>query len=124
MTVYEGLLKLQPMEPYDFAQLTLGLARQYRSAEMVAELEGHLNSELSPERVAILEGMLQEKFESHIAAFGINKWYRFEPLTEDPAELEKLNRMLFEKNISRQDLALILFNLRIRPGFGKKDFGI
>lgn len=121
MTVYEGLLKLQPMEAYDFAQFILGLARQYKSA---AELEGHLNSELSPERVAILEGMLQEKFESHIAAFGINKWYRFEPLTEDPAELEKLNRMLFEKNISRQDLALILFNLRIRPGFGKKDFGI
>lgn len=124
MTVYEGLLKLQPMEPYYFARCILDMARQYKSAEAVAELEEHLNSELSPEDVEVVEKTLQEKYKSHIAAFGINKWYRFEPLTEDPAELEKLNRMLFEKNISRRDLALILFNLRIRPGFGKKDFGI
>ena len=29
-----------------------------------------------------------------------------------------------EPGLSRQDLAVILFGLRVRPEFGKKDFGI
>ncbi len=49
---------------------------------------------------------------------------RFELLTDNEAEKECLERILAEKNLSRQDLAIILFGLRVLPGFGKKDFGI
>lgn len=58
MTVYEGLLKVQPMETYDFAHIIFDMARLYKSA---AAIEEHLNSELSPENVEIVERALQEK---------------------------------------------------------------
>ncbi len=51
-------------------------------------------------------------------------WRRFEPLTEDEAEESRLERLVTEKSLSRQDLAVILFGLRVRSGFGKEDFGI
>lgn len=51
-------------------------------------------------------------------------WRRFELLTEDEQERIRLERVLDERNLSRQDLAVILFGLRVRPEFGKKDFGI
>lgn len=51
-------------------------------------------------------------------------WRRLELTTDDETEKERLERLVKEKNLSRQDLAVILFGLRVRPGFGKKDFGI
>lgn len=52
------------------------------------------------------------------------EWRRFELLTENEAEENRLERLLAEKNLTRQDLAIILFSLRVRPEFGKKDFDI
>lgn len=52
------------------------------------------------------------------------EWRRFELLTESEAERERLERILEERNLSRQDLAIILFGLRVRPEFGKEHFGI
>ncbi len=51
-------------------------------------------------------------------------WRRFELLAEDEAERIRLEGVLTKHGLSRQDLAVILFGLRVRPGFGKKDFGI
>lgn len=52
------------------------------------------------------------------------EWRRFERLTVSGAERERLERVIEEHGLSRQDLAVILFGLRVRPEFGKKDFGI
>ena len=54
----------------------------------------------------------------------LTEYRRFELLTDNEAEKERLERVIAEKNLSRQDLAIILFGLRVQPGFGKKDFGI
>lgn len=51
-------------------------------------------------------------------------WRRFELLAVDETERARLERVIAEHGLSRQDLAIILFGLRVRPGFGKKDFGI
>lgn len=60
--------------------------------------------------------------------FGSSKepmmWRRFELLAEDEAERIRLEGVLTKHGLSRQDLAVILFGLRVQPGFGKKDFGI
>lgn len=53
-----------------------------------------------------------------------NEWWRFEDITENEAERSRMERVIEERCLSRQDLAIILFGLRVRPGFGKKDFGI
>lgn len=52
------------------------------------------------------------------------EWRRFELLAETDGERERLEKILDGHSLSRQDLAVILFGLRVRPGFGKKDFGI
>lgn len=52
------------------------------------------------------------------------EWRRFELLTESEAERERLERVLEERKLSRRDLAIILFGLRVRPEFGKEHFGI
>lgn len=52
------------------------------------------------------------------------EWRRFESLTETEAERERLERVLDEHQLFRQDLAIILSGLRIRPEFGKEHFGI
>ncbi len=52
------------------------------------------------------------------------EWLRFELLAETGAEKEHLERVLGEHGLSRQDLTVILFGLRVRPGFSKEDFGI
>ncbi len=49
---------------------------------------------------------------------------RFEILTENEVEKSRLERLIAEKSLSRQDLAVILFGLRVLPEFGKEDFGI
>jgi hypothetical protein len=49
---------------------------------------------------------------------------RFEVTTTDDAKKERLETLIKSKNLTREDLALILFNLRIRPGFSRQDFGI
>lgn len=54
----------------------------------------------------------------------VMEWRRFELLTESEEERERLERILEEHNLSRQDLAIILFGLRVRPEFGKEHFGI
>ncbi len=52
------------------------------------------------------------------------EWRRFELLTESEAERDRLEKLLEEHNLSRRDLAIILFGLRVRPEFGKENFGI
>lgn len=52
------------------------------------------------------------------------QWRRFEVITEDDEELAEMEKLLDRKGINRQELALILFCLRVRPGFSRKDFGI
>lgn len=52
------------------------------------------------------------------------KLYRFELLTESEAERERLEKVIKKHNLSRRDLAIILFGLRVRPEFGKEHFGI
>lgn len=52
------------------------------------------------------------------------EWRRFELLTEDEQERVRLEEVLRKNGLSRQDLAVILFGLRVRSGFGKADFGI
>lgn len=49
---------------------------------------------------------------------------RFELMTEDKEDIAELKRVISEKGLSRNDLAIILFNLRVRPGFSRSDFGI
>lgn len=51
-------------------------------------------------------------------------WRRFELTTENEEEEKELERVLEEKHLSRKDLAVILFGLRVRPGFQRSDFGI
>lgn len=56
---------------------------------------------------------------------GLNtEWRRFELLTEDRDEIDRFTELCKQKNLSREDLARILFTLRVRPGFGREDFGI
>lgn len=51
-------------------------------------------------------------------------WRRFELTTQNEQEKKELERILDEKNLSRKELAVILFGLRVRPGFSRKDFDI
>lgn len=55
---------------------------------------------------------------------GPNEWHRFELISEDKSEIERLETLCKDKGLTRQDLAVILFTLRIRPGFQRSDFGI
>lgn len=52
------------------------------------------------------------------------KWRRLEVITDDVKEVEKLESLCSTKGLTRKDLARILFTLRVRPEFGKSDFGI
>lgn len=49
---------------------------------------------------------------------------RFALTTQNETELEELERVLVEKRLSRQDLAIILFGLHVKPGIVRSDFGI
>jgi hypothetical protein len=49
---------------------------------------------------------------------------RFEQITDDPALIERFESLLKEKNLSREELATILFTIRVRHEFGRRDFGI
>ena len=51
-------------------------------------------------------------------------WRRFELIVQNNEEKEELERVLDEKHLSRKELAIILFSLRVRPGFSHEDFGI
>ncbi len=51
-------------------------------------------------------------------------WRRLELITQNETEEKELERILDEKHLSRQDLAIILFSLRVRPGYQRTDFGI
>lgn len=52
------------------------------------------------------------------------EWRRFELITNDVDQIARFENVLEEKHLTRQDLALILFSLRVRPGFNPSDFGI
>lgn len=52
------------------------------------------------------------------------KWYRFELTVKDENERKQLEQVIKEKKLSREDLAIIIFGLRVRPGFHRSDFGI
>lgn len=49
---------------------------------------------------------------------------RFELKTDDPEEIEELDRVIEEKHLTRKDLGIILLYLGVRPGFGPECFGI
>lgn len=49
---------------------------------------------------------------------------RFQLKTDDPAEIEELDRVIAKKKLSRRDLGVILLSLDVRPGFCREDFGI
>lgn len=49
---------------------------------------------------------------------------RFETLTEREDDLKELEHVIAGKGLTRRDLALILFFLRVRSGFDRSDFGI
>lgn len=49
---------------------------------------------------------------------------RFELKTDDPEEIEELDRVIEEKHLTRRDLGVILLYLGVRPGFGPECFGI
>lgn len=52
------------------------------------------------------------------------EWRRFELISDNPEEIANVKKLLEEKGITRQELAFILFNLRVRQGFSREDFGI
>lgn len=52
------------------------------------------------------------------------EWRRFELLTDDEKEIEKLESLCRTKGLNRDELARILFNLRVRPEYRKEDFDI
>lgn len=52
------------------------------------------------------------------------KWRRFELVTDDRSQVEELNAVLDEARLTRRELAVIVASLRVRPGFGLKDFDI
>lgn len=49
---------------------------------------------------------------------------RFELKTDDPQDIEELDRGIEEKKLSRRDLGVILLYLGVQPGFGPECFGI
>lgn len=49
---------------------------------------------------------------------------RFELKTDDPQDIEELDRVIEEKKLSRRDLGVILLYLGVQPGFGPECFGI
>lgn len=53
-----------------------------------------------------------------------SKWRRFELVTEDRDQITELNAVLDKARLTRRDLAVIVASLRVRPGFGLKDFDI
>lgn len=49
---------------------------------------------------------------------------RFEVITDDKTQLRAMEKMKSEKGLTRRDLALILFTLRVRPELSLEDFDI
>lgn len=51
-------------------------------------------------------------------------WRRFELTVKNKNDYDCLEQVIKEKKLSRKDLAVILFGLRVRPGFQRSDFDI
>lgn len=49
---------------------------------------------------------------------------RFELKTDDPEEIEELDRVIEEKRLTRNDLGIILLYLGVRPGIDRSAFDI
>lgn len=49
---------------------------------------------------------------------------RFELKTNDPEEIEELDRVIEEKHLTREDLGIILLYLGVRPGIDQSAFDI
>lgn len=49
---------------------------------------------------------------------------RFELKTDDPEEIEELDRVIEEKHLTRKDLGIILLYLDVRPGIDQLAFDI
>lgn len=49
---------------------------------------------------------------------------RFELKTDDPEEIEELDRVIEEKHLTRKDLGIILLYLGVRPGIDRLAFDI
>lgn len=50
------------------------------------------------------------------------KWRRFELTSEDKSQVDELNDILTQHDLTRRELAVILASLRIRPEFTLDDF--
>lgn len=51
-------------------------------------------------------------------------WRRFELTAPDSRAEERLIQVIANKELTREDLAVILLWLRVRPGFSREDFGV
>lgn len=51
-------------------------------------------------------------------------WRRFELTVKNKNDYDRLEQVIKEKKLSRNDLAVILFGLCVRPGFQRSDFDI
>ena len=49
---------------------------------------------------------------------------RFEQITDDSDLIERFRSLVKEKNLSREDLAIVLLTVRVRRGLDRRDFGI
>lgn len=67
---------------------------------------------------------MQEYKKSPPTSRKLGELRRFELKTEDPVEIEELDRVIEEKKLSRRDLGVILLFLGVQPGFYREDFGI
>lgn len=56
--------------------------------------------------------------------YALGELRRFVLKTDDPEDVEELNRVIEKKKLSRRDLGVILLYLAVRPGFVPADFGI
>ena len=88
------------------------------------EKEPQTIAEIKADIVTPADGYRVRMIPSYVAQPEPMYWNRFELMTESEAERERLERVLQKSNLSRRELAIILFGLRVRPGFGKEDFGI
>lgn len=72
----------------------------------------------------LLDARVMEVRIAKMPPFFSRELRRFELLTDDEQDVEEVERILCNRGITRQELAKILFTVRVRPGFQKADFGI
>lgn len=66
----------------------------------------------------------EEKMDNQPRSRMLGELKRFELKTNDPEEIEELDRVIDEKSLTRKDLGIILLYLGVRPGIDRLAFGI